>query len=73
MPTNGISNEIEGAVAKPKPKRRRNKGAQYLIRDIDRELWSAVRRRVKEEGRNIRWVIVQLLQLYANHETDKLL
>ena len=41
-----------------------------MLRNVDGELWAAVKRRAAEEGRSVRWVILQLLWLYANHEID---
>ena len=55
------------------PKRRHGKPAQYLLRGIPRDTWIAVRRRASEEGRTIKWVLLQLLELYVNHETKSLL
>lgn len=37
----------------------------YVIRRIDPELWKAVKARAAKEGRPIRFVILGLLQLYA--------
>lgn len=56
----------------PAKKRRveRRKQVSFLIRDIDGELWDAVKRRAAEEGRSLRWVILELLFVYANQEID---
>lgn len=37
----------------------------YVIRQIDLELWRQVKARASSEGRSIRFVILQLLKLYA--------
>jgi len=39
----------------------------YVIRQIDPELWKAVKACAAKEGRSIRFVILGLLQLYVDH------
>jgi hypothetical protein len=43
----------------------------YLIRDVDESLWSAFKAQAKSEGRNLRWVLVQLLEYYADNGLPK--
>jgi len=58
----------------PKRKRRRvtttRKKQHYMVRNIDGVMWKAAKKKAAEEGRNMRWVIINLLWLYANHEID---
>jgi len=49
---------------------RRQRPVGFHVRNIDRELWLAVKRRAAEEGRSLRWVILELLFRYANYEID---
>jgi hypothetical protein len=55
-------------------KRRRvkltGKKLNYMVRGIDGVMWKAAKKKAAEEGRNMRWVIINLLWLYANHEID---
>ncbi len=55
-------------------KRRRVKATQkklhYMVRNIDGAMWKAAKKKAQEEGRSMRWVITNLLWLYANHEID---
>lgn len=37
----------------------------YLLRNIDPELWQAVKARAEQDGHALRWVILRLLQHYA--------
>lgn len=39
----------------------------YMLRNIDPELWRAVKARASEEGHPLRWVILRLLHQYAAH------
>jgi hypothetical protein len=45
----------------------------YIIRQIDTELWNRVKSRAESEGRGqgLRWVLVQLLEYYADHGLPK--
>ena len=38
----------------------------YLVRNIPDDLWIRVKRRAKQEGRSLRWVLIQLLRDYVN-------
>ena len=40
---------------------------KYTLRQIDPELWDAVKKRAASEGRSIRFVLIELLQVYAKH------
>lgn len=46
------------------------KKQHYMVRNVDGALWAAVKQRAAEEGRSVRWVIINLLWLYANQEID---
>jgi hypothetical protein len=39
--------------------------AAYILRNIDPELWAKVKRRAAGEGRGLRWVILTLIEYYA--------
>lgn len=39
----------------------------YALRGVDRELWTQVKVRAASEGRSIRYVLVELLKIYAAH------
>jgi len=39
----------------------------YIIRDIDPELWRAVKRRASDDGRSLRWLLLRLLTFYASN------
>jgi hypothetical protein len=39
----------------------------YLLRDIDAGMWKRVRTRATSEGRNLRFLILHLLALYAQY------
>lgn len=39
----------------------------YALRGVDRELWTRVKTRAAAEGRSIRYVLVELLKIYARH------
>lgn len=39
----------------------------YFLRDIDPELWRKVKARAAFDGRPIRFVILELLKVYAEH------
>lgn len=39
----------------------------YLLRDLDEDLWRQVRARAAGEGRSVRFVLMALLKAYANH------
>ena len=43
----------------------------YLIRNIDRLLWSRVRARAVLEGKSVREVILDALRLYAGVEEEE--
>jgi hypothetical protein len=40
---------------------------KYTLRNIDDDLWQAVKARAAKEGRPIRFVLLSLLRVYANH------
>lgn len=39
----------------------------YALRGVDRELWTRVKVRAASEGRSIRFVLLELLKVYADH------
>lgn len=39
----------------------------YLLRNIDPDLWRAVKARARREGRILRFVILALLREYVQH------
>jgi hypothetical protein len=45
----------------------------YIIRAIDPDLWTRVKARAESEGRGqgLRWVLVQLLEYYADNGLPK--
>lgn len=43
----------------------------YTLRDMDPELWAAVKARAASEGRGLRWVVLTLLAHYAAHGLPK--
>lgn len=42
------------------------KTTTYLLRDVDVRLWRKVRDRAKAEGVSVRFLLVQMLTLYAD-------
>lgn len=40
---------------------------KYTLRSIDDSLWRQVKTRAASEGRNIRFVLLALLRVYAKH------
>ena len=60
---------------KPPPRKRRRvrltgKKLNYMVRGIDGVMWKAAKQKAADEGRSMKWVIINLLWLYANHEID---
>jgi hypothetical protein len=43
----------------------------YLLRDVDAELWEKVKARAATEGRNMRWVLLRLLESYVERGVPK--
>lgn len=41
--------------------------AAYILRDIDQQLWEAVKARAAKDGHNLRWVLLALLRAYIKH------
>lgn len=41
--------------------------AEYRLADIDPDLWKQVKDRAAYEGRTIRFVLIELLRVYAKH------
>lgn len=39
----------------------------YVLKRIDPELWVAVKARAASEGRSVRFVLLELLRVYAKH------
>ena len=39
----------------------------YTLRRINRDLWQRVKNRADYEGRTIRFVLIELLKVYATH------
>lgn len=39
----------------------------YTLRDIPDDLWIRVKQRANQEGRKLRWVILELLKSYADY------
>jgi hypothetical protein len=39
----------------------------YLLRNVPDELWIRVKRQAAKEGRPLRFVVIRLLELYAQH------
>jgi hypothetical protein len=39
----------------------------YLLRDIDPKLWKRFKARAQAEGRNLRFVLLALVQSYIDH------
>ncbi len=42
----------------------------YILRTIDPDLWTRVKARAAQEGRPLRFVILELLKVYALHGFD---
>jgi len=51
----------------PIPCRTKRLVVNYVLRQIDPELWEAVKARAAEEGRSLRFVLLALLRAYAKH------
>jgi hypothetical protein len=43
------------------------KQVDYALRAVDAELWKNVKARAAQEGRSIRFVLIELLKVYARH------
>jgi hypothetical protein len=41
--------------------------AAYILRDIDKTLWDAVKARAAKDGHQIRWVLLALLRSYVEN------
>jgi hypothetical protein len=39
----------------------------YILRTIDPELWKRVKARAERDGHALRWIILRLLEDYADH------
>lgn len=39
----------------------------YLVRDIPDDLWVRVKRRAARDGRNLRFIVLRLLESYAKN------
>jgi hypothetical protein len=39
----------------------------YTLRKIDRETWRKAKARAENDGRTMRWVLLQLIRAYAKH------
>lgn len=39
----------------------------YILRRIDVDLWLHVKERAASEGRNVRFVLIEMLKIYAEH------
>lgn len=46
--------------------------ASFIIRKIDDGLWEKVKAQATKEGRPLRWLLLRLLALYAEHGLDAL-
>ena len=44
----------------------------YIIRKIDEGLWARFKRQAALEGRPLRWIMIRLVALYAEHGLDAL-
>lgn len=42
----------------------------YILRNIDPDLWAKVKARAASEGRPLRWLILKLLELYASRKVN---
>lgn len=41
--------------------------AAYLLKNIDDELWHALKARAEIEGRKVRWIVLTLFRYYVQH------
>lgn len=41
--------------------------ADYILRGVDPDLWDHFKARCEDEGRSMRWVLIQLLTHYLKH------
>ena len=39
----------------------------YMLRRIPSDLWTAVKQRAESEGRDVRFVLLAMLRIYADH------
>ena len=39
--------------------------ANFILRQIDDHLWVQVKTRAQSEGRSLKWIVIRLLELYA--------
>jgi hypothetical protein len=44
--------------------------SNYLLRNLDAEVWRRARDRAKSEGHSIKWIILRLVALYADRGID---
>ena len=56
------------ATRRAQPRRVTTKAVSFLVRDLDAEMWAAVKRRADAEGRSLKWVAHELFFLYANQD-----
>jgi len=40
--------------------------ANFILRKFDDTLWSRVKTRAASEGRSLRWIVLKLLEMYAD-------
>lgn len=41
--------------------------SEYALRDIDPDLWKRVKSKAAYEGRTLKFVLMELLRVYADH------
>ena len=46
--------------------------ATYLLRDIDADVWRAVKRKAHDEGRHIKTILLRLLPLYTRFGLEQI-
>jgi len=54
-------------MSKKKKAKKRDRGRTYLLDQLPDDPWLAAKARADSEGRNLRWVILQLLTDYVQN------
>ena len=57
-------------MSKPRPKRR-ERGKTFLLDHIDPDLWARAKQRAETEGHSLRWIVLTLVDHYAQHGLPK--
>ncbi len=44
--------------------------ATYILRKFDDALWQKFKARAQGEGRGLRWIVLELIRMYADREVS---